>query len=84
MADTDALVERTAGDDSVYVARDEVERGADGPFFVVYRTPDRSVRWGFACGNCGSLDTAMDTMGRVECTDCGNLRKPDEWDAAHE
>jgi len=26
----------------------------------------------------------MDTMGRIQCTECGNLRKPDEWDAAHE
>jgi len=26
----------------------------------------------------------MDTMGRIQCTDCGNIKKPDEWDAAHE
>ncbi|WP_245626069.1 DUF5816 domain-containing protein, partial [Haloparvum sedimenti] len=39
---------------------------------------------GFYCGNCGSLDTAMDTMGRIECNECGNIRKPEEWDAAHE
>jgi hypothetical protein len=74
----------TAGGDTVYVAPDEVERGSKGPFYVVYVTPDRETRWGYRCGNCDSLDTAMDTMGRVECNDCRNVRKPDEWDAAHE
>jgi hypothetical protein len=75
--------ETTAGD-TVYVDRNDVERGSKGPFYVVYVTPDREVRWGYRCGNCGSFDTAMDTMGRVECNDCRNVRKPDEWDAAHE
>jgi hypothetical protein len=26
----------------------------------------------------------MDAMGRVQCNDCGNRTKPDQWDAAHE
>ncbi|SFR60947.1 DUF5816 domain-containing protein [Halogeometricum limi] len=69
---------------TVYVDRSEGERGAKGPFFVVYVTENRETRWGYFCGNCDSLDTAMDTMGRVECNVCGNIRKPDEWDAAHE
>jgi len=50
----------------------------------VFADADGSSRWGYRCGNCGSFDTAMDTMGRIQCTECGNLRKPDEWDAAHE
>ena len=69
---------------TVYVAPTETERGSKGPFYVVYVTPDRETRWGYRCGNCDSFDTAMDTMGRVECNDCRNVRKPDEWDAAHE
>jgi hypothetical protein len=76
-------VQTTAGD-TVYVASDEVERGSKGPFYVVYVSPDRETRWGYQCGSCDSLDTAMDTMGRVECNACRNVRKPDEWDAAHE
>jgi hypothetical protein len=75
---------RTKAGDTVYVAPDEVERGSKGPFYVVYVSPDRETRWGYRCGNCDSLDTAMDTMGRVECNDCRNVRKPEEWDAAHE
>ncbi|WP_049986978.1 DUF5816 domain-containing protein [Halobellus rufus] len=76
-------IETDAGE-TVYVDRAEAERGSKGPFFLVYVTPDRTERWGFYCGNCGSTDNAMDTMGRIECNVCGNLRKPDEWDAAHE
>jgi len=69
---------------TVYVAPDEDERGADGPFHVAYTDPDRGRRWGYVCGNCGSPSTAMDPMGRIRCNDCPNLRKPTEWDAAHE
>ena len=77
--------ERTTADgDTVYIARDEGERGSDGPFAVVYASPERDRRYGYLCSNCESLDTAMDTMGRIVCNACGNLKKPDEWDAAHE
>ncbi|MEF8852403.1 MAG: DUF5816 domain-containing protein [Haloarculaceae archaeon] len=77
--------ERTGPDgDRLYVDTDDTERGAEGPFFVVYRDPAGERRWGYFCGHCESFDTAMDSMGRVQCNDCGNLKKPDEWDAAHE
>lgn len=66
----------------VFVSKAEVERGSKGPFFVTYLTPDSDVRYGFYCGNCTSLDVAMDTMGRLVCSACGNTKKPDEWDAA--
>lgn len=68
----------------VYVARNEGDRGSKAPFFVAYLSRDRSRKYGWACGHCESLDTAMDTMGRITCNECGNLRKPTEWDAAHE
>jgi Family of unknown function (DUF5816) len=74
----------SASGETLYVARDEAERGSDGPFYVVYRTTNRHDRWGYLCGNCGSPNTAMDTMGRIVCNDCPNQRKPTEWDAAHE
>jgi hypothetical protein len=76
---------RTTPDgDEVYVAADEAERGSDGAFLAVYRTPDREQRYGWFCTNCESFDNAMDSMGRIQCNECGNLRKPTEWDAAHE
>jgi hypothetical protein len=77
-------VSTTTDGERVYVDRRRTERGATGPFYVVFADEAGCDRWGFACGHCGSLDTAMDTMGRIQCTECGNQRKPDEWDAAHE
>lgn len=75
---------RTTEDgDTVYVGR-EGDRGSKGPFLVAYRGPEGEERYGWFCTNCESVDTAMDSMGRVECNRCGNLRKPTEWDAAHE
>lgn len=79
------MEERTGPkEETLYVDRSDAERAADGPLYVVYRDPERTRRWGFFCGNCESFDTAMDSMGRVQCNVCGNLKKPDEWDAAHE
>jgi hypothetical protein len=77
--------ERTGPDDrTLYVATGEGERGAEAPFYVVYRDSEATRQWGYVCGNCDSFATAMDSMGRIQCTDCGNLKKPDVWDAAHE
>jgi len=74
----------TADGETVYVDRSVAERGSDGPFYAAFVGPDAEARWGFRCGACGSFDNAMDTMGRIECNGCGNIRKPTEWDAAHE
>jgi hypothetical protein len=70
--------------DTVYIDYSRGERGTKGPFYAVYETDATDARWGYFCGNCETFDNAMDTMGRIECNVCGNLRKPDEWDAAHE
>ena len=79
------MEERTTPDGrTVYVTHDEGDRGSKGPFYVAYLSPDRDRRYGWACGRCGSVDTAMDTMGRVVCNGCENFRKPTTWDAAHE
>jgi len=78
------MFEITADDETLYVAEDEGERGEKAPFLTVYRDRDREHKYGWYCCNCETLDNAMDSMGRIQCNDCGNLRKPDEWDAAHE
>lgn len=69
---------------TLYVARDEAERGSEAPFFVVYLDEDRDRRWGYFCGHCGSFEDAMDSMGRLQCSSCENFKRADEWDAAHE
>ncbi|MXR21998.1 GNAT family N-acetyltransferase [Halobacterium bonnevillei] len=75
--------ELSVDDGTVFVAYDERERGSEAPFYATYRTEARENRYGFYCANCGSVDNSMDTMGRVECNDCGNRRKATRWDSAY-
>lgn len=70
------------GDDLV-VAREEGTRGSEAPFYAVYRDTDRSRQYGWFCANCESVATAMDPMGRIECSDCGNRRPATRWDAGY-
>ncbi len=67
-----------------YVDEREGKRGQKGPFYVVYGDEECDRRWGFFCSNCATLDNAVDAMGRVQCNECSNRTKAEEWDAAHE
>ena len=80
--DLEAMTVESEG--TLYVDHDDAERGSEGPFYAVYSTESASDRWGYFCSACGTVDNAMDTMGRIVCNQCLNVRKPDEWDAAHE
>lgn len=76
--------ERTGpGGRTLYLAS-TAENGNKGPFRVVYADSDAERRWGFFCTNCDSFDNAVDSMGRIQCNDCSNFHKAEEWDAAHE
>lgn len=73
-----------AGDGrELYLDRSDPERGSKGPFYTVYSDEERTTKYGFYCDNCDTLVTSMDSMGRMECEACGNVRKPRRWDAAH-
>lgn len=74
-------VETPAGE--LFVNFSEGERGSKAPFYAAYRTEDLQEKYGWYCGNCESVSTAMDSMGRVECNDCGNSRKATRWDASY-
>lgn len=76
------LVSTGAGE--LFVDRAAGDRGSKGAFFHAYDDADGESRWGFLCANCEAADNAVDTMGRIECNECGNVRKPDGWDDAHE
>ena len=67
----------------LWVAFDERERGSEAPFYAAYRDEARTEKYGFYCANCETADTAMNTMGRVTCTNCGNERRATRWDAAY-
>ncbi|MFB6117817.1 DUF5816 domain-containing protein [Halosegnis sp.] len=85
MHDTGGLEPREAPDGRrLYVAHDEAERGSLAPFYAVFLDEDRERRWGYICDNCDSLSNAMGSMGRLQCNDCENFKRPDERDAAHE
>jgi len=74
----------TADGQTLYVEAREAERGSKGPFYVAYTSEAGEKRWGFFCSNCETFDNAMDSMGRIQCNVCSNIRKAEEWDAAHE
>jgi len=67
----------------LYVDHADGDRGSKGPFRVVWMDRDRQEPYGYFCSNCDSLVTSMDSMGRMECTNCGNHRRPTRWDAAY-
>lgn len=66
-----------------YVMYAEAQRGADAPFFKTYLDEAGERHHGWYCDNCGSFDVAADTMGRLECNECGNRTKATRWDAAY-
>lgn len=68
---------------NVYVDESDATPGAVAPFYRAYADAELETRYGYQCGHCGSLANAMDAMGRIECGDCGNTRKPTRWDAAY-
>jgi hypothetical protein len=76
-------ITKDRGPDDLFVAEDEREIGLMSPFFAAYRTAERKDRYGWYCSNCDGVQTVMDTLGRIECTDCGNRHKPRQWDAAY-
>lgn len=81
---TDISQRAVTGDgEEVVVAYDDSARGSQGPFYGAYLDEDRERRYGWYCGVCDSLDVNMDAMGRLECDDCGNTRKPTRWDATY-
>lgn len=68
---------------TLYVDHDDSDRGSKGPMYVVYLEEGRERRYGYSCGNCGTLVVSMDSMGKMECDECGNVRKPTRWDATY-
>ncbi|HET7324278.1 MAG TPA: GNAT family N-acetyltransferase [Halococcus sp.] len=57
----------------VYIDREERDSGTEAPFFTAYTDEEFTDQFGYYCANCGSLDTTMDDMGRVECSECSNV-----------
>ena len=70
-------------DGSVYIDHENTEQGSIAPFQVVYTQEDGENIFGYWCSKCENLANAMDAMGRIQCDNCGNARKPTRWDSAY-
>ncbi|QFU82945.1 GNAT family N-acetyltransferase [Natronorubrum aibiense] len=78
-----AVDELEVDGETIYVSYGEASRGAKAPFYSAYKNEDRTEQYALLCGNCNSIDNAMDAMGRVECNVCGNRRKATRWDSSY-
>jgi GNAT superfamily N-acetyltransferase/ribosomal protein S27AE len=78
------LVATIDGGEEVYVDREEPETGREAPFFPAYSDNEFEDRYGYYCGNCGSLDVLVDEMDRTECNNCGNAHaSKEEYDSGY-
>ncbi|WP_327053527.1 GNAT family N-acetyltransferase [Halomicrococcus gelatinilyticus] len=80
------LTAPTDDGDRLYVDRDAAESGTEASFFVAYSDPDFEERFGYYCGNCGSVDAMVDDVGRIECRECQNVhatRSSEEYDDSY-
>lgn len=78
------LVATTDDGEELYVDRENPETGREAPFFPAYSDPEFEERYGYYCGNCGSLDVQVDEMDRTECTNCGNAHAAkEEYDSGY-
>lgn len=57
--------------------------GTQAPFVGVYESESFEERVGVVCSQCGTTDVLMDELDRLECTECGNDQRPDDWDSAY-
>lgn len=67
--------------DLVSVRRDSGLAGTQAPFYPLGEDEEQPV--GFVCAQCGSADVTGDGLDRLECNDCGNSHRPDDWDSAY-
>jgi len=76
----------TEDGERLYVDADDAHSGTSAAFFTVYEDEEFDDRYGFYCGNCGSLDVSVDQMDRYECGECGNShasRSDQSYDDSH-
>jgi GNAT superfamily N-acetyltransferase len=83
----DGIVTATTEDgQQVYLDQVEEESGTEESFLVAYIDEEQTEQFGYYCTNCGSLDTSMDNMGRIECSECSNThaeRSDEAYDDSH-
>jgi len=84
VVDETADVERREVDGrTVFVFRNQGDRGSTARFHPAYLDTEGEELYAWFCAGCGSFDNAMDSMGRIECNVCNNVRRPTRWDASY-
>lgn len=80
--DPDAIPDAVDTEEGTFpVDQEETMSGSEGPFLRVTRDGGELV--GYYCGNCGNLVEAVGGLGRIECENCGNVHRADEWDDSY-
>jgi GNAT superfamily N-acetyltransferase len=75
--------EVTVDDEPGVVQRDDELSGTDAPFYPVFESDAYDQPVGFLCSNCGATSVVADQLDRLECTECENTHRADEWDPAY-
>jgi len=81
--ETEGLEPYETDGQTVYINKNNTERGSIAPFYMVYTEDTGTDIYGYWCSSCSDLANAMDAMGRIQCDNCGNARKPTRWDSAY-
>lgn len=75
--------EVTVDGETGWVQSESPITGTDAPFYPVYGAQRSADRLGFFCSRCGTTDVTADGTGRLECVECANTHRADEWDGAY-
>lgn len=54
---------------------EDEQSGTEGPFYPTYTDEGMTDQFGYYCSSCGSIETSVDNMNQIECTDCGSTHK---------
>lgn len=73
----------TIDDETRALDEDEEVSGTLAPFFLVFETADYEEPVGFFCSQCGTTNVAADSLERLECNECGNNHRSDDWDPSY-
>lgn len=66
--------------ETLSVDEDDEMSGTLSPFYPLFRDDEHA---GFFCSQCGTTEVTAGTLERLECNECGNLHRADEWDSGY-
>lgn len=66
-----------------FVDHDDSVPGREAPFVSVYCAEKEEEPYGYFCSQCGSTNVSADGLDRLECGNCDNVHRADEWDDAY-